>query len=174
MNFLRSNILLKDSAVSTPNHKNAFGPSFDSVFNNSFAENNETHIHDFLLMHLTKSFDNEDFKKLYADYKSRGGIAATLHSPKRLHLEKFTDGIDLNEIGSNSNEHKSKTKSIKHADHSSDNVNFYDCLDIFNRQHLAVLFYSQCETSPVFPNICNKPRVINMKYYSENDMTLGK
>ncbi len=173
MNFLRSNILLKDSAVSTANHKNVFGPSYDSIFNDSCNENNENHIHDFLLMHLTKSFDNEDFKKLYADYKSRGGIASTLHSPKRLQLENFTDGIDLNETG-NSNDHKTKTKSNNHSDHSIENVNVYDCLDVFNRQHLAVLFYSQCETSPVFPNICNKPRVINMKYYSENDMTLGK
>ncbi len=49
----------------------------------------------------------------------------------------------------------------------------FDCLDILNRQHMAVLFYSQCESSPLFPNICNKPRVIDMKFYSENDMTLG-
>ena len=49
----------------------------------------------------------------------------------------------------------------------------FDCLDILNRQHMALLFYSQCESSPLFLNICNKPRVIDMKFYSENDMTLG-
>jgi hypothetical protein len=44
---------------------------------------------------------------------------------------------------------------------------------VINSQHIAVLFYSKCETSPVYPSICIKPRVIAMTFYSENDMTLG-
>ena len=75
--------------------------------------------------------------------------------------DDVNDGVDLE------NDYQLENESNQNEN------NAYDCLDIFNRQHLAVLFYSQCETSPVFPNICNKPRVINMKYYSENDMTLG-
>ncbi len=48
-----------------------------------------------------------------------------------------------------------------------------DCLNVINRQHIAVLFYSKCETSPVYPHICIKPRVIEMEFYGDNDMTLG-
>lgn len=164
MNFLKSKILLRDT-IGSKETKLTHSLSKDIL--NESTDLSENHLHDFLLIHLTKSFDNEEFKKLYADYKSRGGIASTLHSPKRLYLnlaETFTNGIDLNESITN--------KSINNSNQNEKNS--YDCLDIFNRQHLAVLFYSQCETSPVFPNICNKPRVINMKYYSENDMTLGR
>jgi len=166
MNFLKSNILLKHSIASKLNHSSQSKESIDE--SSDETNGNENNLHDFLLINLTKSFDNDEFRKLYADYKSRGGIVSTLRSPKRLYLslaETFSNGTDLNELNSTLNK--------KLLVNSTENENIYDCLDIFNRQHLAVLFYSQCETSPVFPNICNKPKVINMKYYSENDMTLG-
>jgi hypothetical protein len=54
------------------------------------------------------------------------------------------------------------------------NTNRVDCFDTINRQNLCVLFFSQCENSPVYPNLCIKPRIINLKFYGENDMTLGK
>lgn len=168
MNYLKSNILLRDTVAASNRLSNDILVESTSVSTNEVSnENNQ--IHDFLLMHLTKSFDNEEFKKLYADYKSRGGIAATLNKPKRLYLsEAFTNGFDL----SDPNETNIKSKNV--IKEFQKQTSLYDCLDIFNRQHLALLFYSQCETSPVYPNICNRPRVINMKFYSENDMTLGK
>lgn len=124
-----------------------------------------SNLHEFLLIHLTKSFNDQDLKKLYADFKSRGGISgsssnSSTQAAKRLLLKE----IDYStQQGDKFNQSKYEQRLRSQ----------FDCLDIYNRQQLAVLFYSQCETSPLFPNICHKPRIINMKFYGENDMTLG-
>lgn len=131
---------------------------------NSSDVPNEPNLHEFLLIHLTKSFDDQEVRKLYADYKSRGGVwTASKGANRRLILKEPLLYVHPDSAG------------VKHSQSKYDQRlrNHYDCLDIFNRQQLAVLFYSQCETSPVYPNICIKPRVINMKFYGENDMTLG-
>lgn len=164
MRYLKSSILSQDSVVRTL----AATESKDGV-----KGGQESELHEFLLMHLTKSFDDEEFVKKYADYKSRGGIAS-MTTTKRLilrHIEK-TNLDTQNNNESTGNNSQQTTAIIANGKKSKLPANF-DCLDIFNRQHLAVLFYSQCETSPVFPNICNKPRIIDMKFYCENDMTLG-
>lgn len=162
MRYLKSSILSQDSIVKTLT---------DTESKNGVKSGQESELHEFLLMHLTKSFDDEQFVKKYADYKSRGGIAS-MTTTKRLilrHIEKTNLDAQNNESTGNNNQ---TTATIANGKKSKLPANF-DCLDIFNRQHLAVLFYSQCETSPVFPNICNKPRIIDMKFYCENDMTLG-
>jgi 1-phosphatidylinositol-3-phosphate 5-kinase len=165
INYLQSSILLMDSpSVSSNNSSSNSGttPNSNGDSKSSSAKINHNpngKDHEFLSIHLTKSFDDLEIRKLYADYKSRGGIAGLNKSnqpPKRLILKNIEASASQN------NNNHTKSSSGKN-----------DCLDIFNRQNLAVLFYSQCETSPVYPNICHKPKVINMKYYSENDMTLG-
>ena len=166
MNYLKSNILSQES------HSLA---SFTEHYPKQDTNSDKTEVlHEFLLMHLTKSFDDDVFKKMYADYKSRGGIAAT-SAPKRLilrHVEKIVN-TDEN-MGGIASTKKSTALQAAGSQPAISRKKPFDCLNIFNRQHLAVLFYSQCESSPVFPNICNKPRIIDMKFYCENDMTLGK
>lgn len=122
----------------------------------SFEEAKNPNLHEFLLIHLTKSFDDQELRRLYADFKSRGGISSLNGSSSTA-----TRRLILKE----NPETSSPDKRLKGQP--------FDCLDIYNRQQLAVLFYSQCESSPVYPNICIKPRIINMKFYGENDMTLG-
>lgn len=163
MSYLQSNILLQDThGASSSIH--ASSPVLNS---NSLGLNeNEDNMHEFLLVHLTKSFDDSDIKRLYADYKSRGGLAANT-STKRLILSQIENDNSSSSSSKKSCASQPKTNGSAVAKLS------YDCLDVFNRQHLAVLFYSQCESSPVYPNICHKPRIINMKFYGENDMTLG-
>ncbi len=166
MNYLKSNILLQDcqdyvssktsssSSLSNNNNNN-------NNTSNSNKDNNES-LHEFLLLHLTKSLNDEEIKKIYADYKSRGGIAAN-NNNKRLMLAN----IESNKADSNTK--ITKNNNQKQSISSST----YDCLDLYNRQHLAVLFCTQCETSPVYPNMCHKPKIVDMKFYGENDMTLG-
>lgn len=91
-----------------------------------------------------------------------------MNNPKRLILRHIEKDIVI-ENTKNSNNTQTLTAIKKNSKMAKD----FDCLDVINRQHLAVLFYSQCESSPVFPNICNRPRIIDMKFYCENDMTLG-
>lgn len=150
MNYLDSFILLLDSqcvtngSIISPNRSNN---------NRETNEEIKTKIHQFLSMHLTRSFGDKEIQKLYADFKSRGGISTNTCGIQRKLMLK---NIEY-EVSNENNQSKPK----------------FDCLDIFNRQHLAVLYINQCETSPLYPNICQKPRVINMKFYTENDMTLG-
>ncbi len=87
-------------------------------------------------------------------------------------IEKVVESETISNNNNNINSTNGQGTSMTNVKKSKLPANF-DCLDIFHRQHLAVLFYSQCESSPVFPNICNKPRIIDMKFYCENDMTLG-
>ena len=167
MNYLKSNILSQES------HSSA---NFSEHYAKHETNADKTDVlHEFLLMHLTKSFDDDLFKKMYADYKSRGGIAAT-SAPKRLilrHVEKIVN-TDENMGGIAATKKSTAVQAATSGGQTISRKKPFDCLNIFNRQHLAVLFYSQCESSPVFPNICNKPRIIDMKFYCENDMTLGK
>lgn len=123
--------------------------------------------HEYLKIHITKPTDDLDIKvtlsfvaskenilnyiillkKLYADYRSRGQRVMVKQKPiDQAELIKLQSSI----------------------------TNHIDCFDTINRQNLCVLFYSQCESSPVYPNLCIKPRIIRLKFYSENDMTLGK
>jgi len=67
---------------------------------------------------LTKSFDNDEVKRMYADYKSRGGIAADLNK-KRLILNDTENTNKNNNSKSLTNDDSKKTK--------------YDCLDIYLR-----------------------------------------
>ena len=60
------------------------------------SSTSDEHLHEFLLLHLTKSFDNEEIRKLYADYRSRGGIAS-LNTCRRLILTNL-DQMTLNEL----------------------------------------------------------------------------
>ncbi len=148
--YLNSDILLRDSTSigvtsksSTAVHDNSSNTSMNTL------EQDNSNLHEFLLLHFSKSFDDSQLKRLYADFKSRGGIAASTYRNRILidETEKFSP------------EKKSYLTN--------------DCLDVFNRQHLAVLFCSQCENSPVYPNMCHMPKIINLKFYGENDMTLG-
>ncbi|CAF0732180.1 unnamed protein product [Brachionus calyciflorus] len=148
MNYLKSNILLLDSHLVTHSIVSPIRPNSDQT-----VTDDNKQLHEFLLMHLTKSFDDLEIKKLYADFKSRGGVSINNTSQTRRLILKNVENLDQNS--------------------NDENQNHFDCLDIFNRQQLAVLYVSQCETSPLYPNICQKPRIINMKFYSENDMTLG-
>lgn len=151
--------------------------NFKKISSTSSDDHNQTvkksnNLHEFLLIHLTKSFDDQELRKLYADFKSRGGIASATPSPssqstnnntaRRLVLKEESDNTGKDRL--NQQQQQQRMKNAQQQ---------FDCLDIYNRQQLAVLFYSQCEMSPVYPNICNKPRIINMKFYGENDMTLG-
>lgn len=162
MNYLKSNILLEDCQDSVSSNSS----SNNSLNNNNnglnLIKNDNESLHEFLLLHLTKSLNDEEIKKLYADYKSRGGIAAN-NNTKRLMLANI-DQSKLEPNNTSSKNNKQKQTIISPA---------FDCLDLFNRQHLVVLFSSQCETSPVYPNVCHKPIIIDMKFYGENDMTLG-
>ncbi len=184
INYLQSNILLMDShsGFTTPQSVQSSSSSLEaSASKDSNGEANrqsQNKLHEFLSIHLTKSFDDLEVKKLYADYKSRGGIAGATSGIKRLILKNIEQGTEtsasssdnlLSDSGSISSK---STKTVSTA--TTNSASTFDCLDIFNRQNLAVLFYSQCESSPVYPNICHKPRVINMKFYNENDMTLGE
>lgn len=104
-------------------------------------------------------------KKLYADYRARG---------RRVVLEPVIKyNISQNENIDETSDKKRSTLTRPVQAFLNTSVELFDCLDVTNRQHIAVLFYSQCETSPVYPNVCIKPRVIDMTFYGENDMTLG-
>ena len=169
MNYIRSNILLDSFA------KNLHSPlvSQNSIgYSSEQINDKEDNMHEFLLIHLSRSFDDSEFKKLYADYKSRGGIAA-INTTKRLILTLSDQNLGLDDNHQPVAHQTNKKQSIV-ASMVSSPLSKFDCLDVFNRQHLAVLFFfNQCETSPLYPNICNKPRIINFKFYGENDMTLG-
>ena len=124
MDYFKSNILLQDaqfnvSHLPSPQQQNF--SSVDSLLNSNGT--NDNNMHEFLLMHLTKSFDNIEIKKMYADYKSRGGIAADLNK-KRMILNE-TDNADAHTHGKNNN--------FKHlqTDESKNPKN--DCLDIYMR-----------------------------------------
>lgn len=179
-NYLQSNILLMDSHSGPASPSAAMSSSSSSLDLKSDSTNHQYGLHELLSIHLTRSFDDIELKKLYADFKSRGGIS-TAHSfssgfvtssgTRRLILKHVEDVPVVPEYTGNENGLMiEKTISNKT---STSSAPVADCLDIFNRQNIAVLFFSQCESSPVYPNICQKPRVINMKFYSENDMTLG-
>ena len=88
-------------------------------------------------------FNLISFQKLYADFRSRGHRVEILGSSS---VDTQVSVVSEESI---------------------------DCLNVVNRQNIAVLFYSKCETSPVYPHICIKPRVIEMQFYGDNDMTLG-
>jgi hypothetical protein len=165
MNYLKSNILLQDFQDSVSSKSSSNSSLNNNNISNYNRENNES-LHEFLLVHLTKSLNDEEIKKLYADYKSRGGIAAN-NATRRLMLAN----IETNKTDSNNKLVKSNTKHNNPKQLINSSV--YDCLDLYNRQHLAVLFCTQCETSPVYPNMCHKPKIVDMKFYGENDMTLG-
>jgi hypothetical protein len=182
INYLQSSILLMDShsgftsPVSTQSSSSSLDTPASKESKSDANTQGQNKLHEFLSIHLTKSFDDLEVKKLYADYRSRGGIAGATSGIKRLILKNVEQGADTNTVTSDNllNEPGSNnSKSNKTAGGPTNAANAFDCLDIFNRQNLAVLFYSQCESSPVYPNICHKPRVINMKFYNENDMTLG-
>ena len=194
--FLESKILQNDCQLTRPPSPGSCGPvslGFEKATdkdNESLSSASDDNLHEFLLLHLTKSFDDEEIRKLYADYRSRGGIAA-LNVCRRLVLTNL-DQMTLNELKSletNENEEddfptytkKTTTTTIlsqvpvqtpQNAPKQTLRV-LNDCLDVMSRQHIAVLFFSQNESSPVYPNICQKPRIIKMNFYSENDMTLG-
>lgn len=138
------------------------------------SKTTKSNLHEFLLIHLTKAIDDQELRKLYADFKSRGGVASAAAAPatttttsRRLILKETTDSSQSSMDKSRYEQQQQQQQRLIKSSQQ------FDCLDIFNRQQLAVLFYSQCETSPVYPNICIKPRIINMKFYGENDMTLG-
>ena len=154
MNYLDSFILQLDCQYMTNSTMITLSNKSSNILNKNDDNSNELKVHQFLSMHLTKSLNDKQIQRVYADFKSRGSASANLFGNQRRLILKDIE-----------NELSNETSHIK-------NIKF-DCLDIFNRQHLAVLYVNQCETSPVYPNICQKPRVINMKFYSENDMTLG-
>jgi hypothetical protein len=157
-----------------------------TVTNNNNGNIKSLRLHEFLQLHLTKSFDDDEIRRLYADFKSRGGIALSMPN-RRLFLSEIenleandTNGvisgestlIEIKRSGLQASE--AKYSNAQKRNKLLSNISpTNDCLDILNRQHIAVLFYSQCESSPVYPNICHKPRIINMNFYGENDMTLG-
>ena len=167
MNYLKSNILLQDCQDSVSSKSSSNGSLNNNTNNSTSNKENNDSLHEFLLLHLTKSLNDDEIKKLYADYKSRGGIAAN-NTTRRLMLSN----IESNKTDSNTNKIvKNNTKNNNQKQLTNPSV--YDCLDLYNRQHLAVLFCTQCETSPVYPNMCHKPKIVDMKFYGENDMTLG-
>ena len=194
--YLESTILLNDGLSPNVNshHKMKELLKATNLSDASLLTKNQ---HDFLKLHLTKSLTDSEIRKFYADYKSRGGIAS-LNACRRLMLAGEPDETSLNELKNlekidNEDEIESPNFSTKahHQQHpqihtqvvaqqqlaqqkpTKPAIVYNDCLDIVNRQHLAVLFYSQSETSPVYPNICQRPRIIKMNFYTENDMTLG-
>lgn len=65
MKYLKSNILSQDGMTKEPNFQEN-----DLIV--SSQKNEKENLHEFLRMHLTKSFDDHNFKRNYADYKSRG------------------------------------------------------------------------------------------------------
>lgn len=65
MKYLKSNILSQDGISKEPNF-NDHDKKIDC------HKDEKENLHEFLRMHLTKSFDDHDFKRNYADYKSRG------------------------------------------------------------------------------------------------------
>ena len=91
-------------------------------------------------------------QKLYADFRSRGHRVELVQSSSSVKKENIIEKV---------NNYNKPMENI-------------DCFDVINRQQIAVLFYSKCESSPVYPHICIKPRVIEMEFYGDNDMTLGK
>jgi len=121
MDKFNSNILLQDaqfnvSHLPSPQQQNF--SSIDSLPHSDITSSNDNNMHEFLLMHLTKSFDNDEVKRMYADYKSRGGIAADLNK-KRLILNDTENTNKNNNSKSLTNDDSKKTK--------------YDCLDIYLR-----------------------------------------
>jgi hypothetical protein len=149
--YLNSDILLRDSTSASSSHKSptiAYNENSSNTSIQTIAQD-DGNLHEFLLLHFSKSFDDSQLKRLYADYKSRGGIASSIYRNRILidETEKFSP---------------EKKPYVTN-----------DCLDVFNRQHLAVLFCSQCENSPVYPNMCHMPKIINLRFYGENDMTFG-
>ena len=202
MNYMQSSILLNEShapsaaQVSFPSISTANSALSLTTNSSSAADSNTSNgakIHEFLSIHLTKSFDDLEVKKLYADFKSRGGIStansnSATTTTRRLILKDVEETQTEAKQSTNNSDYLlidnsslasaasplSSANSRASAKTTPANLYLFDCLDLFNRQHLAVLFYSQCENSPIYPNICHKPRIIDMKFYNENDMTLGK
>ena len=124
--YFKSSILLQDTPFTISHlpsqHQNRHSSTEASCLTNNDVNiannNNNNNMHEFLLMHLTKSFDNVEIKKMYADYKSRGGIAADLNK-KRLIL----NNVEINDSNKNSkNTCSDDSKKPK-----------YDCLDIYTR-----------------------------------------
>ena len=64
MRYLKSSILSQESIAK----------GSTDTDNKSHANGGSEELHEFLLMHLSKSFDDEQFIKKYADYKSRGNF----------------------------------------------------------------------------------------------------
>ncbi len=71
MDYLKSNMIDEDS-TSASNKTSGGGYSENEKTLASVNEVGNENLHEFLLMHLTKSFDDQSFKRNYADYKSRG------------------------------------------------------------------------------------------------------
>ena len=139
VHYFKSNILLQDTQTALahlPSPQQIDTQSISSSGSNFDSGNN---VHEFLLMHLTKSFDNVEIKKMYADYKSRGGIAADLNK-KRLILSGL-DNTDLTSSSKTQNGNKISSESqILNTTTARDDVKKpkYDCLDIYMRQVLAI------------------------------------
>jgi len=127
IDFLKSNILLQDVQFNVshlPSQQQQNYSSTDVISNSGTNDDNDNNnMHEFLLMHLTKSFDNIEIKKMYADFKSRGGIAADL-SKKRLILNETenTDTIINNKYNNIRSVVSNDLKNSKN-----------DCLDIYTR-----------------------------------------
>ena len=120
--YFKSAILLQDthtivSHMPSPQSHHMSKDCLSNGDNESDKDDCVSNMHEFLLMHLTKSFDDVEIKRMYADYRSRGGIASELIK-KRFVLDNVA-----NDLISSVNSSKSKNK----------NVSMHDCLDVYQR-----------------------------------------
>ena len=175
--YTRSSILMQDHRLVESPMSAAAATAPDSEKTNNNQHNSTQaqqlqQLHDFLLVHLTRTCrDDAHLRRLYADYRSRGGIASLrdLNAQRSL----LSGGGGETSSTKSPNTSPSKSRQTQASLQLTMSQRQRDCLDVFNRQHLVVLFCTQCETSPVYPNACHRPRLIDMQYYGENDMTLG-
>ena len=166
--YTRSSILMQDNRLVQSSMSDSSHNSTQAQQQQQQQQQQLQQLHNFLLVHLTKTCrDDAHLRRLYADYRSRGGIASLrdLNAQRSLLL-----GGGGGAAETSAKTHTSPTKA-KQTHASAQLSRQRDCLDVFNRQHLVVLFCTQCETSPVYPNACHRPRLIDMQYYGENDMT---
>jgi len=71
MDYLKSNMIAEDSTAAALRTSGGGLMEVEKPLRPGNELSTEN-LHEFLLMHLTKSFDDQNFKRNYADYKSRG------------------------------------------------------------------------------------------------------